>query len=199
MTLSTRTPMLTLRVALARLEQRIGWAGIAGIGLLVAATAVAAQGWSTRQAFLQGASARAAQAVSATSSIVVAAPPATSEPPPDLPLAADIPLLLTRMQEAAVDNGLGWRAAEYRISPSTPAQPASLEVRFNVKGPYPKLRAMLVQLQTRIPGFAVREFSATRPNADTPEVEAKLALAVLLQDDPSVSDASSPVIERPSR
>ena len=46
---------------------------------------------------------------------------------------------------------------------------------------------MLVQLMRAIPAFTIREFAASRPNADTPDVEAKLVLAVFLQDGAAAS------------
>jgi hypothetical protein len=137
--------------------------------------------WSAQKAFVQAGAARpqvaASQPTPSVAAVDVAAPTT-----PELPPASDVPLLLTQMKQAAVGNGLDWRAAEYRITPATPTQPASLEVRCSIKGPYPKLRGMLVQLKSAIPAFAIREFSASRPNADTPDIEAKLALAVFLQD-----------------
>ena len=51
---------------------------------------------------------------------------------------------------------------------------------------------MLVELKDEIPAFSLREFSASRPNADIADVEAKLTLAVFLQDDAFESDASTP-------
>ena len=187
MTATSAAPVQHVRVALARVQQLIGWAGIAGVALLVAAVIVTALAWSAQKAFVRA---------NATRSPVVAPQPMTATvmaeavapPTPELPPASDIPLLLTQMKQAAVSNGLDWRAAAYRITAATPTQPASLEVRCSIRGAYPKLRSMLVQLQTSIPAFTVREFSANRPNADTPDVEAKLALAVLLQDGTLASD-----------
>ena len=191
MTALSANPMRSVRVALARLQQLIGWAGIAGLMLFVAAVVVMTLAWSAQKAFVQASAARPhldpTQPVPAVASVDVAVPST-----PELPPASDVPLLLTQMKQAAVGNGLEWRAAEYRITPATPTQPASLEVRCNIKGPYPKLRSMLVQLKSAIPAFAIREFSASRPNADTPDIDAKLALAVFLQDGALASYASTP-------
>jgi hypothetical protein len=182
-------PTQRVRVWLARVQQLVGWAGIAGIALLGAATIVIALAWSTQRAFVQASAARppiaSPQPAPAIAAVDVATPSA-----PELPPASEVPLLLTQMKQAAVGNGLDWRAAEYRITAATPTQPASLEVRCSIKGPYPKLRGMLVQLKTSIPAFAIREFSANRPNSDAVDIEAKLALAVFLQDGALASDTS---------
>ena len=180
--------MLRMRVVLARLHQLIGWAGIAGIGLLIAAAVLLASAWPTQQTFVQAATTGAvvtrphANSTALTDTIAPAAP--------ELPPLTEVPLLLTQIQQAVVSNGLDWRAAEYRITPATLIQPARLEVRCSLKGPYPKLRSMLVQLKAGIPAFTIREFSASRANADTPDIEAKLALAVFVQDGALASDTS---------
>jgi hypothetical protein len=188
--------MQRLRIGLARLHQLIGWAGIAGVALLAAAAILIALTWSMRQVV-------APSHATLDSDVIprpVAAASASANDRPvvaELPPPSDIPLLLTQMKQAAVTNGLDWRAAEYRVTPVTPTQPASLEVRCSLKGPYPKLRSLLVQLQASIPAFAIREFSASRPNADTPDIEAKLTLAVFLQDGAAASEV--PTADSPTK
>ena len=169
------------RVALARVHQSVGWAGLAGTALFAVAAGVMSLSWSAQRASLDMQVAKRAAAAPAP---IAALAPAVSASAVamDLPRAGDIPLLLTQMKQAAVSNGLEWRAADYRVTPATPTQPASLEVRCTLKGPYPKLRSMLVQLMGSVPAFAIREFVVNRPNADLPDVEAKLVLAVFLQD-----------------
>jgi len=190
MTVARVDPMQRVRVSLARMHQRIGWAGIAGIVLFAAAVVVIALAWSVQAAFVRSDEARAAATVAA-----VPPPDAWAAAPtpaiPELSPASEIPLLLTQIKQAAVGNGLDWRAAEYRVTAATPTQPASLEVRCSIRGPYPKLRGMLVQLKASIPAFSLREFSASRPNADTVDVDAKLTLAVFLQDGAVASEAST--------
>lgn len=180
-------PMQRVRVVLARLHQLIGWAGIAGIGLLIAAAMLLASAWSAQKTFVQAVTTGAV--VTRPHAYSTALTDTISQAAPELPPPTEVPLLLTQIKHAAVSNGLDWRAAEYRIVPATPTQPASLEVRCSLKGPYPKLRSMLVQLKEGIPAFTIREFSASRANADTPDIEAKLALAVFVQDGVLASDS----------
>ena len=172
-----------LRVARERILQRIGWPGIVGL-VLVASSIVAGLGaWQEDAAFEKARQASATRVGprAAPGRAAVAQPPVVA----DLPDASDIPLLLEQMEQAAIGNGLEWRAAEYRIISATPAQPASLEVRCALNGTYPKLRGMLVQLMTSLPAFSIRGLDVVRPSADVAEVEAKLVLAVFLRDSAS--------------
>ena len=189
---ATMVSLQRVRVVLARTQQLIGWAGITGVALLVAASIVAALAWSTHKAFREAQAAR--PAVARELALPIAPHDTTAAVTPELPPASEIPLLLTQLKYAAAGNGLEWRAADYRIIAATPTQPASLEVRCSLKGPYPKLRGMLVQLMRAIPTFTIREFAASRPNADIAEVETKLVLAVFLGDGATASDTPSKAV-----
>jgi hypothetical protein len=180
-------PWHRLRVTRERALRRIGWAGIVGCVLTVSSIGIVFESWKEEAAFEK---ARAASSTSDGAIVVLATSPAL-QPVVDLPTASDIPLFLTRMEQAALGNGLEWRAAEYRITSATAAQPASLEVRCAISGAYPKLRGMLVQLTKTLPAFSIRGFDLARPTADVAEVEAKLVLAVFLQD--SASERAVPV------
>lgn len=185
------SPVQRLRVYAARVHQLVGWAGVLGVALLVVAICVTALAWSTHSASLRSADMRNATAVGSAAKPAKSATQDDVQPVvSDLPRMADVPLLLTQMEQAALSNGLAWRAADYRITAATLNRPATLEVRSSLKGPYPKLRSMLVQLMMDVPAFTIREFSASRPNTDTADVETKLLLSVFLRDDASLSDSS---------
>lgn len=180
------------RVLCARLLRAIGWAGVAGSAALVAALGWVAPSWRVTDA------ADVPPPVVATSrDASVAAPGPAPNPAPVLATAADIPALLLQIEHAAAGQGLDWRAADYRLVAATPLQPAGLEVRFGMKAPYPRLRAMLSQLQSGIPGLAIREFSLVRPDAEAAEVDARFGLVIFLQDGAIASDAS-PAATAPS-
>jgi hypothetical protein len=174
------------RIAFARLLQTIGWAGLAGIVLLVAAVVVAGKAWSLRAD------------VSATLRSTLASkqsPQPSAEAPQQqfvgkLPGRGDISLLLTRFERAAVDNGLPWTSAEYRFVPASGKKAASLEVRCAFKAPYPKLRAMLADLIGSLPALTIREMTFSRQSIDTPDVDAKFVIAVFLADDDSLATSS---------
>jgi hypothetical protein len=182
-------PLKRLRVWVARAHQSIGWAGVAGAAMMLLSIAIAATTWHAQRGWTRMDSvstARIASVAHHRSSSSPATPPSAPHRI-DLPLPSDVPLLLTQMEIAAVGNGLEWRAADYRLTAASDSQPATLEVRCSFKGPYPKLRSMLVQLMSAVPTFMVREFKATRANADGLDVEAKVVLAVFFQDAPGTA------------
>lgn len=176
-----------LRVALARAQQAVGWPGMLGVALLIVGGGVAVtSGWTQHQfervhrgkSVVLGGALPAPEATARETKLGVS----TALAVPQLPSASDVPALLKTIEQAATANDLDWRAAEYRLVAATSTQPAGLVVRCTLKGPYPKLRSMLVELMSAVPAFTIREFSASRASTLTADIETKLELAVLLQD-----------------
>ena len=185
LTLGARPP--AFRIALARLLQSIGWAGIGGLCLLGLAAVVGRAAWR-HEAQLQGAAATV-QASPLSSAILPAAEPA--QVTTKLPGRAEIPLLLTRIERAVTQSGLPWSTGDYRIVPATDRQAAALEVRCAFKAPYPKLRAMLVDLLGSVPAATFREMSFARANIHSPDVDARFAIVVFLADDlPAIGEGT---------
>lgn len=178
---------LSMQLRLARVHQQIGWAGWAGLFFVAVGLLVGAQGGSVAMAPVAEPVAQAMPMVQgdATSARAEGAPQA-----PSLPARADMPFLLTKLQSAATEGGMAWPAAEYRFTQATDAEPASLEVRCNVKAPYPQLRAMLSALVREVPGLTLRELSFNRTATEAADVDAKLVLAILFRDEPA---AAAPV------
>ena len=184
--MSEDAPTLRLpRVWFARVEQWIGSAGLGGLALLAAAAMVLGLAWTARS--------KTTPIVSPPSEAAAQAAPqdTSSEPVPrvslDLASAGEVPLLLTHIKQIAVINGLGWAAADYRIVPATDNQPASLELHSTFKATYPKLRSLVSQVLREVPAATLRELSFSRGSSDVAEIEAKLTIAVLLQDEPTVA------------
>lgn len=170
------TPGQRLGLSLVRLHQRVGLAGLAGLGLLAAAAAIAGLGWRQHRTFDGQASAASARAAAA-----LPAPRGEVRPlPTRWPSAKDIPLLLTRIERAAVEQGLGWPQADYRFNAATAEAPDSVEVRCTLKGPYPSVRRFVTSLLLDMPTLTLKEFSIGRSNADASNVDAKLAIVVYL-------------------
>lgn len=172
--------MRNLQIGLACTLQAIGWAGLVGLALMAAAGLVFALAWSTRSMVPVASPAQPRDAVNveAQQTAVFASPQTLLElSPPN-----DIPLLLTQIKQIALNNGLGWTTAEYRITSATDSQPASLELRSNFKAPYPKLRNMVSQVIHEVPAAALRELSLNRASSDSADVDAKVVFAVLLKD-----------------
>jgi hypothetical protein len=160
-------------VIAARAHQRIGAAGLLGVGLLAAATVVFALAWRGHQR-------DSASTVAAPSPALIEPRLPTAQPRLPLPPASDIPLLLTRLQRAALEQGLGWPRADYRLSPAGDEAPASLEVHCTLKGPYPNVRRFVTALLQDAPTLTLREFALSRASADAVDVEAKLSIVVYL-------------------
>lgn len=169
---------MRLRIALARVHCHIGWAGVAGLAMLAFALQLAVR--TTLMPPMVVPALPVAQDVPPP-------PVADSAPAMTLPSRDGVPAVLAAIEQGAVAAGLGWPAADYRVVPATEGEPARLEVRCQLKGSYPKVRGLVSRLMVEVHGLTLREFSVTRPNAETADVDAKLTLAVFLQDtDPKV-------------
>lgn len=169
------------RVGLARAYQSVGVVGLLGSMLVVAALLLASIGWRGHQRFLQ----KLANAQSQTPPLTTVAP-APTLPPRVLPDAADVPRLLSRIERAATEAGLGWPRADYRFNSASDDVPASVEVRCTLKGPYPALRGLVAALLQDMPTLTLREFTISRNSADVAEVEAKLAVIIYVAGSPAM-------------
>lgn len=170
---------LILKVAAARLHQRVGLPGLIGLTLLLGAVLFLSSAWRQHQRLDRAAHTDPSGLLNA-----VATPGrlATPQPrrPASLPPASDIPLLLTRIQRAALDAGLGWPRADYRFNPATEETPASLEVQCALKGPYLAIRQFVTALLQDSPTLTLRAFKVSRANADAADVQAELSIVVYL-------------------
>jgi hypothetical protein len=173
---------MALWLALVRLHQRVGLAGVVGLGLLAAAALTAALAWREHRDFVR----ERAQQVEAPPSAgpVVSAPRSdVRTAPARWPTTGEVPVLLTRIERAAVEQGLGWAQADYRFNAATTDTPDSLEVKCTLKGPYPSIRAFVTALLLDMPTSTLREFSISRVSAEATNVDAKLSLVVYLDPD----------------
>lgn len=193
MSVATSQLLWRARVLLARAQQRVGWAGVAGIALMLSALTVVFLAGSSRpilpiQVDQPGVAAPQ----------VVAPPPAAqiAQIPQVLPSRADAMRLLEEIQRVAVANGLGWPAADYRFVAATADKPPSLEVLCALKGPYLQLRRMLTQLLRTVPAFTLRELSISRPASDSVNIEAKLVMVAFLRDE---ADRGTAIRQEPPR
>lgn len=167
---------------LAVAHQGIGWPGWIGVALLAVAAYVAVPSHALEMPSGKASSDQGRSLVAETA-VPSPADPTAATGSRVLKTRGDVPLLVTLMERAAVDSGLAWPGAEYRVAPMTDRSLAQLQVRFRLKAPYPKLRQMLVQLTDTIPGLIFQEFSLTRATSQQVEVEAKLRIDVLLDEE----------------
>lgn len=167
--------LLTVRIA--RATQIFGFIGWVGLGLSVLSVVWFASLWHAREADL------AASAITLVHDVPVPSQPTPSVVPARLALARqdEQALLLTQVQQVAVSQGLAWTAAEYKLVPASESVPMALEIRCTLRGPYPRLRATLVQWLQGVPALAVRDLSMSRPSSDVAEVEAKLQIVIFMR------------------
>ena len=182
-----------LQVRFARTRQLIGWAGLGGLALMLTASLVFGLAFMARSTIPTGLPAPAV-VDSDIPTTAAGAPEAAPRTGPDLARPGDVPKLLRQLERIAVESGLGWAAADYRITPLSSTQTTGLEVRSTFKGPYPKLRSMVANVLGEVPASTLREFSVTRASSEQVDVEARLVFAVLLDGEP----ASAGELQRPA-
>jgi len=165
-------------VACARLYWHFGWPGIVGLCLLLAAVmtlAVVLPQWRTDYESNVVASQASGEQVRS-----IAAEGATRTTEVRLPPASDAPRLLSRIQSAAVEAGLGWPRAEYQFSDATDDAPARIEVQCSLKGSYIGIRRFVTAILQDTPTLNLREFRLSRPNSTAGDVDAKIGMVVFL-------------------
>jgi hypothetical protein len=182
-----RTPGLALKIALVRLFQglqvRVGMPGLVGLAFIAVSLSVLALAWRQHRASeLDG---RTAAQLTTSESVLPQKPAApiksdSTDEPLTLPPATAVPTLLTRIEQAAMAQGLGWPQADYRFNAATDDAPASLELRCKLKGPYLNIRRFVTTLLQDAPTLTLREFSLNRASSDSADVEAKLSIVVFL-------------------
>ena len=189
----TNTAQRSLEIGLVRTYRRLGWASLAGLALMLAAAGIVASAWNDHRLAIDA----AARMTSSPSDVLDARAPgreslATTASAVDrLPTMSDLPTLLTAIEATAVDNRLGWAAADYRLKPASEREPASLEIRTRFVGTYPQIRRMVAQVLERIPAVTFRQLSFARASSDAADVEAKVIIAILLADGPAGADKSA--------
>lgn len=161
-----------IMVIAIRAYQQLGATGLLGVALLSAASVAYLAAWQRHRQDLS--------AVSPAFTDGAVVQPAATPEWRSFPVSSDIPLLLSRIQRAAVKQGLGWPRADYRINAATADASATFEVHCTLKGAYPAIRGFVTALLQDTPALTLREFSLSRLSTDVPEVEAKLSILIHL-------------------
>lgn len=167
-------------IAFARLVRRVGLSGSVGLLALLLSAAYGVSWTYIQQIDKQARTGhertklRAAPAQDKEAS--------TPQKMPSLPHSADSLKLLKRIKRLTKANGLAWSQAEYRFTPITSDSLATFEITTSLKGPYLRLRTVLVELLDEEPALGIRELALSRPNGDSSDVEAKIRLVVFLAD-----------------
>ncbi len=181
-----------LQIWFVRVHHRLGWASVAGLALIAAAAAVLATAWGERRSTAATAARIASIRAEASRTLASVRISETISPTANaLPPMSDLPTLLTRVESIAVDNRLGWVAADYRIRPATDHDPACMEIRTQFVGTYPQIRRMVTQAVDHVPALTFRQLSFTRTSSNSADVETKVVFAILLADGPATATSSA--------
>jgi hypothetical protein len=179
--MSTTTPIQrVLLIALLRGQRAFRWPGWLGLALMVAAAGVLTSAWVRHHESL-AAAAQASAPVAPASAASIKRMEADS-PAVKLPARTAVPLLLSRVQRAAAEQGLDWPRAEYKTAAATAEAPASIEIRCTLKGAYPAIRRFVAALLQDVPSLTFKELALNRASAESTEVEARLAIVIYLAE-----------------
>jgi hypothetical protein len=175
----TLTWLQRIQIGWLRAYRTLGLAGLSGAAFLVMSMLawIGLGKWSAADE-----RSIAAQAPLALDSMRAVLPPLPALLSPTLRSAAEAPDVIKQLSKSIQRLGLACPHADYKVIPITDTKLGQLEVHASLKGPYPKVRALMDTLLSREPGLAIKEFSLQRANADATDVEAKLRLVVYLSD-----------------
>lgn len=176
--------MMPLRDRLTRIVDAIGPAGIAGIGLLVAA----AMAWVStitparhERDRLERAADQAARQLRAID------PGRTGSAREQLgafhaffPAAHSTPEWLAKIHAAAAKQGVQLAAGEYRVARSPGARLVRYHITLPVQGTYPQVRAFVAGVLESVPAAAVDEVSLKRDAVSSPRLEARVRITLFL-------------------
>jgi hypothetical protein len=164
------------RILAARLYFRLGWSGCLGLITVLASAGIWLWLHHVQQ---QDRIAQPEPFISLSTTEHVEQPRIV---PPDLPHAADSMQVLMRIKAAVQTSGLNWPQADYRIVPLSDEGLSTLEIHTTLKGPYPKLRQLIITLLDKEPALAMRGLTLVRQNGNVVDVEAKIQWVIFLAD-----------------
>lgn len=163
--------------------RRLGIAGLAGLGLLIAALLL--------KVFAVGA---AEQAVAAQQTRIgelrLAAQARATEPAPPadplalLPPAGTASQQIGELEKLAQAHDLELPRGQYSVAPVTGATLARWQLVLPVEGPYPALHAFLAAALERMPNLALDELKLKRERIDATELQAELRLSLFVETAP---------------
>lgn len=162
--------------------ERLGWPGLLGLALLLAALAL--DRFQTLPLETEAADLEAR--IQALALKPRPAPGMASAPPlaESLPLDADAPEGVARLFSAAGHAGLSLEQGGYRRVPQGEGGPGRYQITLPVRGDYPALRAFLAEALERQPGLALDSLALSRESLTEPALEAKLGLTLYAREAP---------------
>ena len=166
---------------LAYVIARLGWPGLLGLGLLVAAVLLdryQVQPLATKAAEL---GVRAERLSRQPRPIIAPPPEALAD---RLPTDADAPEGVARLFAAAKHAGLSLEQGSYRPAGDKGAGLRRYQITLPVTGEYPAIRSFLAEALERQPGLALDSLALSRETFASAEVKARLGLTFYLREAP---------------
>lgn len=167
---------------LAYAANRLGWPGLVGLGLLLAAVGLdrfQALPLELEAADLEARAERLARQPRPAAAMAPSGALADS-----LPSGANAPEGVARLFAAATHAGLSLEQGTYRPVGAKEGGPRRYQITLPVSGDYPALRAFLAETLERQPGLALDSLVLTRESMADATVEARLSLTLYLRETP---------------
>lgn len=184
------SPLRALHIARLRLQRRLGWAGIGGAALLLAA-AVAAFALPGRQADTQALAQRLQRTQSDTQALVQQraaspdsaqanrAPPTLAEFSAQLPALRDNAADLATLLRLADAHKLALVKGDYQLGSDPRAPVQSYSVTLPVHGNYATLKKFSAEALRALPHAVLDELRMERLDAASPDVDARVRFTLL--------------------
>lgn len=171
---------------LAYAAARLGWPGLAGLGLLLAALVgdhFLVLPLENHVADLEARVERLSRAPRPAKAELTERERAERFAD-SLPLDAGAPEVVARLFAAATHAGLRLEQGSYRIGTGAAGGPARYQITLPVSGGYPAIRAFLAEALERQPTLALDGLTLSRESIASPEVKARLNLTFYLKEAP---------------
>jgi hypothetical protein len=177
-----RTQQLLLRslpVARYRL-MRLGWPGLAGIGLIAASVALAIALLVPAQRSVTDLTAQIAQA-SHTGPAVLKPEQSVHQFSSGLPTRDQVPIVLGVVIAQAEAAGVSLDQGRYSYSPATTNRLARYSMEFPVKGDYANIRAFIDRSLKEVPALGLDKLRVERKNVGDMAVSADVGFVIYLR------------------
>jgi Tfp pilus assembly protein PilO len=96
------------------------------------------------------------------------------------PLSENVPELLGRVNQSALQHQLMLEKGEYKLSREAEFGLARYQVTLPVRGQYADVRGFVNDVLEAIPSAAVEELTLKRETIDAPELEARVRFVIFL-------------------
>lgn len=163
--------------------RRLGLAGLAGLGLLIAAL-LQMFAVDAVERTIAAQQARLGELRLAVQARAVVPAPQPADPLALLPPAGMAAQQIGELEKLARAHDLDLPRGQYSVAPVTGASFARWQLVLPVEGPYPALHAFLAAALERMPNLALDELKLKRERIDATELQAELRLSLFVETAP---------------